>query len=463
VQLAMGKKLSTWTGQTEAMQLLNWQPFEHETCGWFDSALMVGVKDGFDVVIGNPPYVRQESITELKPAFQKGYPEVYVGTADLYVYFYARALQLLKVQSVMAFITSNKWMRTAYGEKLRTLFLEKTMLLWLIDFKGKQIFDATVDTNILLCVKGIAKSNHTFKVGEDLPHVNPSTLMPQSSLNQKGFTLGSGEVQALKAKIEARGVPLKLWDISINFGIKTGFNEAFIIDTATKEKLCQQDPKSAEIIKPILRGRDVRRYGYEWGNLWLINSHNGIKSKGISPINVVKNYPAIYQYLRQFEPQLIKRQDKGDHWTNLRNCAYLKEFEREKVIYSEIVRSPQFHFDDKSFYAEATSFFMTGKNLKYILALLNSKPVTFFFKTFYAGGGLGESGYRYKKAFLENLPIPKISLAQQQPIITLVDQILTAKRANPKADTSALEREIDRLVYELYGLTAAEVALVEGR
>ncbi len=418
---------------------------------------------GFDIVLANPPYIRQELIKELKPALKNGYSEVYVGTADLFVYFYARAWQLLKPQGIMAFITSNKWMRTAYGEKLRAFFLEKTTLLWLIDFKGKQIFNATVDTNILICAKGTADNSHALQTGDDLPEVNnPLTLMPQSRLNKKGFTLGNSEVQDLKAKIESRGVPLKNWEVSISFGIKTGFNEAFIIETATKEQLCQQDPKSTEIIKPILRGRDIKRYGYEWAGLWLINSHNGIKSKGIPPINVVKDYPVIYEYLRQFESQLIKRQDKGEHWTNLRNCAYLEEFKLDKVIYPEFVQKTSFCIEQKSHYLLDTAWLLVTKNtdVRYITSILNSNVMWFYLQFLVVN--LSDKAFRMKKIYLEVLPIPKISKTQQQPFITLVDQILTAKRANPKADTQAMESKIDKLVYELYGLTAAEIALVEG-
>ncbi len=445
-----------------ARQLAAWDPYDQNASSpFFDMEWMFGLTNGFDVVIGNPPYVRQEAIKHLKKDLQSY--QVYNGTADIYTYFYEMGFNLLKDGGILTFITSNKWMRAAYGEKLRHFFLSKTKLLQLIDFKGKQVFDATVDTNILVWAKGTAYKEHTLLTGHDIPTAEtPLAHLPQNSLNKQSFHLGNSNVQALKAKIEAQGVPLKEWEININFGIKTGFNEAFIIDTATKERLCQQDPTSAEIIKPILRGRDIRRYGYEWAGLWLINAHNGLKSKGIKPINVIKDYPAVYGYLRQFERQLIKRQDKGDHWTNLRNCTYLAEFEQEKVIYSEIVRSPQFYFDDNAFYVEATSFLMTGKHLKYLLALLNSKAVTFFFKTFYAGGGLGESGFRYKKAFLENLPVPQISEVDQQPFIALVDQILAVKRAHAQADTSIWERQIDELVYQLYGLTMAEVAGVTG-
>ncbi len=448
VQNALLNIVLSWAGKdSELSQLATWRPFSDESCDWFEPFWMFGMEEGFDVVIGNPPYIRQEAIKHLKADLK--HFTVYTGTSDLFTYFYETGFNLLQARGVLAFITSNKWMRAKYGEKLREFFLKNTCLLQLIDFKGKQVFDATVDSNILLFKKQLPDSQMQFLTGADLPRgENHLTPLAQSLLNKKAFVLGDESVHALKAKIEAIGTPLKEWDVQIYRGILTGFNEAFIIDTATKERLCAEDPKSAEIIKPILRGRDIKRYGYEWAGLWLINSHNN------PPVDI-KRYPAIKKHLDNFYPQLEKRLDKGKTPYNLRNCAYLQEFEKEKVVYSEIVREPQFHFDINNFYAEATSFLMSGESTKYLICLLNSKFVTWSFKLFYAGGGLGESGYRYKKAFLENLPVPKIPKSQKQPFIELVDKILLAKQRG--ADTRELENEIDAMVFDLYQLTEQEM------
>ena len=220
--------------------------------------------------------------------------------------------------------------------------------------------------------------------------------------------------QRIKAKIEAIGTPLKDWDINIYRGILTGYNEAFIIDKTKKEEILanckteEERQRTGEIIRPILRGRDIKRYGYEFADLYLINTHNGVKEKGIKRIDI-DDYPAIKAHLDSFYQQLEKRQDKGDTPYNLRNCAYIEDFYKQKIMYSEIVREPQFYLDNKGeFFAEATTFIMTGSNLEYLYYLLHSKAITYFFKTFYAGGGLGGDGYRYKKVFLEKLPIPPI-------------------------------------------------------
>ncbi len=265
----------------------------------------------------------------------------------------------------------------------------------------------------------------------------------------------------LKEKIEACGIPLKEWDISINYGIKTGFNEAFIINQAKRDELLAADPKSADMIKPILRGRDIRKYEAKWANLYIIMTHNGYKNQKEEKIPAIdiNDYPIVKQHLDKYLPQLKKRLDKGKTPYNLRHCAYYKDFEKEKIIYSEIVQDPQFYLDSDKHFPEATAFFMVGESIKFLLAVLNSKSSHYFFKKFYAGGGLGERGVRYKKAFLETLPIPQLSRLEQKPFENLVDKILKAKVSGK--DSIIYEEEIDRRVFELYGLTEEEIQLVE--
>ncbi len=203
----------------------------------------------------------------------------------------------------------------------------------------------------------------------------------------------------------------------------------------------------------------------------MINTHNGytsaFKSK-IPPIDIAK-YPATKAHLDAHWDTIATRCDQGDTPYHLRNCAYLEDFEKEKIVYGEIVQEPRFYLDNGEcelgyFYAEATSFILTGEHLCYLLGMLHSKLITFAFKTFYAGGGLGESGYRYKKAFIERLPIPQITEKNQEladKITALVDKILQAKEKDPKANTQGLEKEIDALVYQLYHLTDEEIKIIE--
>ena len=229
-----------------------------------------------------------------------------------------------------------------------------------------------------------------------------------------------------------------------------------------RAELIAQDPKSAEIIKPILRGRDIKRYQAEWQDLWLINSHNGVKEQNITRVDVVKDYPAIYQHLLQYETQLIKHQDQGDHWTNLRNCAYIQEFEKEKIIFQEMVQFSSFIYDNNNkYFCLDTGRIITGKNLKFLIAILNSKLFFYAVKNFYGGGGLGETGVRMKHSFFENFVLKQLSESEQAPFVALVEQILAKKELGE--DTQALENQIDQLVYELYGLSEEEIKIVEGK
>jgi hypothetical protein len=262
--------------------------------------------------------------------------------------------------------------------------------------------------------------------------------------------------QNIKAKIEKKGILLKDWDINIYRGLLTGCNEAFIIDNTTKDKLIQSSPNSAEIIRPILLGRNIKRYSYEWENIWLINSHNGIKSKGIPPINVPKEYPAIFEYLNQFKAELEKRLDKGDHWTNLRNCAYLEDFGKPKIAWGNLALKSQFSYIPSNYIINAPSPFFVTDNL-YLLAILNSSLGDYYIKQL----GVSRSGgyVEYKPMFVEKLPIPKISQDKQLQFAKLVETLM--ERNKHGIDTTSVENEINEKVFRLYELTNDEISTVK--
>ncbi|GAA8646668.1 class I SAM-dependent DNA methyltransferase [Helicobacter pylori] len=446
---------------------------------------------GFDCIIGNPPYIRQEHIKDLKPLLQKQYQDFYNSSSDIYTYFFALAFNLLKEKRFSAFITSNKYARAKYGAKLRELLLKKTTIASYMELNALKVFEsATVDTSIIHFIKQPPLKESVFNYYEPIENDKenlkntPSLLMSQNALQTESFIFANNKLLDLRDKMENIGTPLKDWGIQINYGIKTGANEAFIIPTEKRDEIlkncddAQKDEKgmsererTIELIKPILRGKDIKRYSYEWADLWVIDTHNGytsaFKSK-IPPIDIEK-YPAIKAHLDSHHDAIVTRSDQGDTPYNLRNCAYLEDFEKEKIVYGEIVQEPRFYLDNGEcelgvFYAEATSFILTGEHLRYLLGMLHSKLITFAFKTFYAGGGLGESGYRYKKAFIERLPIPQITKSNKpkaDKIIALVEQILQSKAKDPKANTQRLEKEIDALVYQLYHLTDEEIKIIE--
>ncbi len=439
---------------------------------------------GFDCIIGNPPYIRQEQIKDLKPLLQKQYQDFYNSTADIYTYFFALAYHLLKEKGFNAFITSNKYARAKYGAKLREWLLKKTTIVSYMELNALKVFEsATVDTSIMSFIKQEPPKESLFNYYEPTPDDKSdlksarSLSMRQNALSTESFIFANASFLDLRDKMESVGTPLKDWDIQINYGIKTGANEAFIITTEKREEILnacktQEERKRTEtLIKPILRGKDIKRYSYEWADLWVINTHNGytsnLKSK-IPPIDIEK-YPATKVHLDSHYDTIATRSDQGDTPYHLRNCAYLEDFEKEKIVYGEIVQEPRFYLDNGEcelgyFYAEATSFILTGEHLRYLLGMLHSKLITFAFKTFYAGGGLGESGYRYKKAFIERLPIPKITPQNQKLAHKITDcaqAILEAKEKDSKANTQKLEKEIDALVYQLYNLTDEEIKIIE--
>jgi adenine-specific DNA-methyltransferase len=455
-------------------KIANWDPFDqHQSADWFDPEWMFGIKDGFNIVIGNPPYIQlQKNQGKLAKLYKEQGFQTFERTGDIYCLFYEKGIELLKDYGILCYITSNKWMRAGYGEKTRNFFC-KHYPLQLIDL-GSGIFEsATVDTNILIIQKTPQKPQHYALKALDISkekHLDSldtfqNRWITLKNLSAESWTISNPIEQRIKEKIERIGKPLKDWDIQINYGIKTGFNEAFIIDGATKERLIAQDPKSAEIIKPLLRGRDIKRYKAEFADLWLINSHNGIREKGIPRIDVKKDYPAIYAHLKQYEPQLKKRQDKGDHWTNLRNCAYLEEFEKEKIIYIEIQTDnkedgydfPCFHYDDRKTVVLNTAYIMTGKEIKYILGVLNSTFGRHLVKNYVVR--LSERQFRMLAIHVNQFPIPMLSESEQKPIVALVEKIIAGKASGE--DTAALEREIDEMVYRLYGLSYEEVKVVD--
>ena len=433
-------------------------------------------ENSFDVVIGNPPYVRQEAIKELKPLLEHHY-YVYSGTADLYVYFYELAYKMLKPNALMGYICSNKFFRAKYGEKLRALILEKMTIQKIADFNGVKIFeDATVDSAITIFKKEIVPAMHMFEIIDE--QLENHTLMKQVDLSVSSFSFSNPAELIIKQKIENVGTPLKDWNIKINYGIKTGFNEAFIIDSAKKDELIAKDKKSAEIIKPMLRGRDIKRNEYNFADNWLINIHNN------PPVNA-DEYPAIKDYLDTFGDKLSQRGDKGVTPYNLRNCAYLDEFEKNKIIYPDI-GTLCFCYDDNQMFFNNTVYFLNTDS-KYVLAVLNSKAVSYWYLQISSSLGGGSRGF---KIFVEQIPIPQISEVEQKPFITYVDVILESKQKikdykilldealhvnnfdreiKLKKEIETLEKrvieceqEIDAMVYKLYGLSEDEIKIVEG-
>ncbi|GAA7066658.1 class I SAM-dependent DNA methyltransferase [Helicobacter pylori] len=434
---------------------------------------------GFDCIIGNPPYIRQEQIREIKPLLQKQYRDFYNSTADIYTYFFALAYHLLKEKGFNAFITSNKYARAKYGTQLRGLLLKKTTLVSYMELNALKVFEsATVDTSIIHFIKQPPLKESVFKYYEPTQNDKenlkntPSLLMKQNALQTESFIFANATLLDLRDKIESVGTPLKDWGIQINYGIKTGANEAFIIPTEKRDailnacKTQEERERTEGLIKPILRGKDIKRYSYEWAGEWVINTHNGYTSNlkfKIPPVDIEK-YPVLKSHLDSHWDTIATRSDQGDTPYHLRNCAYLEDFEKEKIVYPCIMaKEPCFVYEEKGFYAPAPANIITGDKteIKYITALLNSKCIYFAMRKFYMGGGIeGE----LKTNNLEKIPIPKITPKNQElarKITACAKAILEAKEKDPKANTQELEKEIDALVYQLYHLTDEEIKIIE--
>ncbi len=426
---------------------------------------------GFDVVIGNPPYVQLQKIDFDFSSTSSSY-KTFEKTGDIYVLFYEKGFQILNKKGSLSYITSNKWMRANYGKSLRKFLCDFTDCFQLIDFDFFQVFsEANVDTNILSFSHGKTNSiiNATLiKDGFKLENINEYVKNNKLTIKDIGsnyWNISSPIKTNLKQKLEEQGKELKDWEIEFNRGVLTGLNEAFIIDNKIKEELLVKDYKNKEIIVPYLRGRDVRRFSLKHEDLWLINTHNGLKEHKIKPIDTKEDYFTIYEFLNQFQPKISNRSDKGNHWSNLRNCAYLLDFNKEKLIYAETMRIhksdksnfPRFGYDNSGIFCDKTTYIVTGENIKYLLGVLNSKVGSYLVKEYVTK--LDTGGYMMQKVFLEKIPI--IQPSEDELITDKVSEILELKNQNPEADTSSIEKEIDQLVYQLYNLTEAEIEIIE--
>ena len=419
-------------------------------------------RQGFDVAIANPPYVQLQRDGGRLANLYRGIGYVtFTRTGDIYQLFYERGCQLLRpTLGLLTYITSNSWLKAEYGKSQRRYFSQKHTPLLLLEL-GKDVFEsAIVDSVVMMLREG--GQGETFPA-VDMDRVGASEIPPSPGLwgqarpegDAPWIILSSVEWSALDRML-AKGTPLKDWDLKINRGIVTGLNKAFIIDNATRDKLIASDPKSAEIIKPVLRGRDIRRFEMNWARLWLINTHNGYADV---PAICIDDYPSIKEHLDSFFPDLSNRQDKGKTPYNLRNCAFYEEFAREKLFWMDMSPIGRFAYSDTEMYCNDKGFLLTGQSLKYLCAVLNSYITTWVLRNNALTTGMGL--IQWKKFVVERLPIPKVTAAKQRPFVQLVDQILEAKDADPNADTSELENEIDRLVYDLYGLTDEEKTAVE--
>ena len=347
----------------DAEKIAHWDPYDQNaSADWFDPEWMFGITDGFDVVVGNPPYVRQEKIKELKPTLKDQY-DCYTGTADLYVYFYERGFQLLRDDGILTYISSNKYFRAAYGKKLRDFLARQSTVSQLIDFGDAPVFTSIAYPSIITACKTHAEGNHLRALNwEPGPSIDEfgtifrtqGFIMPQKALTADGWRLASPAVLNLLEKLRNAGKPLGEY-VKGRFyrGVLTGLNEAFVVDRETRDKLIAEHPSSAEVLKPFLRGRDVKRWQVNFAEQYLIkieSSENRAhrwsgQSAGEAEQIFANTYPAIHAHFEPFREQLINRYDQGKYFWELRACAYWGEFQQPKIIYPDIAQGTEFAFE----------------------------------------------------------------------------------------------------------------------
>lgn len=420
---------------------------------------------GFDVIIGNPPYVQLQSMKDTSKQLERLNYATFSSMGDLYALFYERGSQILRENGLLCFISGSAWMRSNYGQNLRSFFNSKTTLLEVIDLSDSCVFDsATVLTTIVTFEnsnekKPVKAIRFTRKNQSRLPFLQEEFVENHIVVEQfpeTSWVITDKLTHQIKSKVEIQGVKVKEWDIKINRGLLTGFNEAFIIDKEIKNKLIAECSRSAEIIKPLLRGRDVKRYFYDFEELYLINTHNGLKEKNIDKINI-EDFPAVKKHLDNFYSKLEKRTDKGDTPYNLRNCVYWEDFEKPKIIYPNMTKFLPFTFDNEGYYTNQKCFIITGKHLEYLVSFFNSKLFKFCFEDNFPE--LQGNTRELNKIIFEQIPVKKI--ADETSFITIVNKIISLKKQDPTTDTTALESQIDQLVYQLYDLTEEEIAIIE--
>jgi len=414
---------------------------------------------GFDIVIANPPYVEQEEIVELKPYLEDNY-KTYHGRADLYVYFYELGCKLLRNNGLLTFITSNKFFRAGYGNKLRNFLIDKKNIISIIDFKDAPIFDAASYPAIIqlknsfrdrteIIVKAfnweitgnLDSISHLFKEN----HINVN----QKKLSDNYWVLTNNEIENVLEKMKSNNTSLgDFLNTNICAGIKTGRNEAFFIDQSKREELVKEDSSSEELIKPYFKGKDLRKWITGFSARFIIYTYPGVD---------ISQYPAIEKHLLQYKKSLEKRA-LNQKWFELQQpqYAYTEIFTKNKIIYPNISKGCKFSFDETKSYLDMTTFCINSSEL-WLLAILNSSAMTFYFS--HLGierlGGFQE----FKTQYVKKLPIPTLTMDQKSNLEKITSSIIKIKKNYEELDENIfkLEEQIQDIVFSAYKLNENDI------
>jgi hypothetical protein len=429
---------------------------------------------GFDIVIGNPPYVQLQKIKEQSVILKKQGFETFESTGDLYTLFYEKGFHLLKVNGTHTFITSSQWLKTGYGKSLRKFFLKYNPLI-LLEL-GPNIFEnATVDSNILIAQKAIYKKELKGIVIKDLAEIHTLSdekMIAMPYISKENWTIMNPTKQSLKDKLIKKGSLLKDWNIDIYFGVKTGYNQAFLIDEIKYQELIKKDPKNHTIIKPILRGRDIERYITKWDKSYIIfipwhfplDKDETIKgSSKKAELEFERKFSALFSYFKDHKEGLSNRNQAETgiryEWYALQRCAatYKEEFSKEKIIWKRIGSQLRFSYSDEEIFCLDSTCIATGEKMKYLTALLNSKLC--HYQLFENAPKTGMGDLIISVQALEPLLVYYPTNKEEQVIEKILNKILDLKLEGE--DTTILEQQIDNLVYKLYELTYEEVKIID--
>lgn len=416
---------------------------------------------GFDCIIGNPPYIQLQKMDGVVDEYgKKGYTS-FARTGDISVLFYEWCTSLLRKGGYLTFITTNSWMRADYGRKLQKFFEGSDVNpMLLIDFFTFQVFrDVTVRTNILMLQKAenqnrlmccTVNDNKTFKL-KDLGTFYEKNKRYYSFAGRASWVFLTEDKEAFIDSVRKQGVPLSEWNLNINRGILSGCDDAFWISSEQYKKIVSADEHCKEILVPHLRGRNIKQYQIEWEGYYLINSHNGLKEEKLPPINI-NDYKPVKEHLDLFYDRLETRGDKGDTLYNLRNCAYLRDLDKKKIIYPNLTTHIGFYLDTEEYYINAKAYMIVGKHLGYLTAFFNSAIFRYCFTDDFPI--VQGDGRELRKSAFQRIPVKDVTDTEDAEYERRVMEIQQMKREGQS--TEEKEHELDLMILAHYGITDPE-------
>jgi hypothetical protein len=467
----------------KAQHVADWDPFDPQSSAdFFDPQWMFGrsLKDGFDLVIGNPPYISVEKFarTKQQDVWRHTF-KTFAARGDIYCFFYERGLSVLRKGGILGFITSNKFQKAGYGKALRQILAAQRIEI-LVDFCELPVFEASTDPIIVIAAKASPAVNHEFSVlvvkdEEEFGSLAESVAARGSrykppQLKAEGWSLEGADGIALVEKLRSKGTPLVRYvDGRIYYGIKTGLNEAFVIDRATRDRLVRSDKKSNELIKPWIRGKDIKRWTHEFHDLYVIIVRFGFHTE-------LRNYPAIRVHLEQFQEKLrargqcqTSRSGAGEgqhHWLELDNnptATYIATFDEPKIVFNETSKCLHAYIDTEGNAINKTGFIILTPEAPFVLTVLNSTALDWLYRsTFPAWGDVWNTGrVQFRGNLMNQVPIPAANAADKDKLTKLAERAAKAATAGETAAVALIERDIDEIVYRLFDLTPAEIAQIE--